>query len=252
MTKDLTFYIVFHSALYPENTEGFSTQEIQDTFVWVGVNSRIRKTTPLKMINYPFIYEYKMRLYNPMFQNNYYYQNSVFFHLYKNPQYLQSKFIGFAQYDMKIERQSIPTKLMDDYVYGYIPHTSDAIWNFYDLEFWKTCFLDEYNKFYGYAHTMDNICKQSLFFYHTFIIPTSFFLHIMPFVEYETSVILKKLDNNTSHIAGTLERVFALCIACGLTEGRLKGSVIQGGIIHKQKEQRTSDSFREIIKGVTT
>jgi hypothetical protein len=252
MAKDLTFYIVFHSVLYSENTEDFSLQEILDKFVWVGVNSRIRKTTPLKMINYPFMYEYKMRLYNPMFQDNHYYQNSVFFHLYKNREYLQSKFIGFAQYDMKFERQSIPKKLMDDYVYGYITHTPDVIWNYFDLEFWQTCFLDEYNKFYGKAHMMENICKQPLFFFHTFIIPTSFFLHIMPFVEHETAVILKKLDNNTQHIAGTLERVFALCIACGLTEGRLKGAVIQGGIIHKQKEQRTADSFREIVKGVVT
>ena len=70
----------------------------------------------------------------------------------------------------------------------------------------------------------------------------------MPFINHDTSVILSMLGGDTRHIAGTLERVFALCIACGLAEGRLKGYVNQGGISHIS-EQHTDDPVRGIVKG---
>jgi hypothetical protein len=242
----LTFYIIFHKDLFPTNTAEFTSQEIKTIFTWVGVNEAIEKSIPWQMKGYPIIYEYKMRYHNPAFQKNNFYQNSVFFHLYRNQSYLKSKFIGFGQYDMKFQRNSIPS-LLDDYVYGYFPYENEAIWNLFPRDFWQEVFLDEYNRYYATSHTFEDISKYPFFLYHTFIIPTSFFLHMMPFIEKSTDILLARLPT-TRHIAGSLERVFALCIACGLVEGRLKGHMTLGGISHLP-EQHADDPVRGIVRG---
>jgi len=246
--RPLAFYIVFHKVLYPENTSAFLKNEEVKTFVWVGVNESIPKIIPLKMKNYPIIYEHQMRFYNPGFQMNHFYQNSVFFHLYRNPSYLTSKFVGFGQYDMKFDRSSIPTSLTDDHVYGYFPYAITEVWNLFPFQFWETNFLNTYNQYYGTSHTFEVLIKYPIFLYHTLIIPTSFFIHILPFVEHNTNVLLTALNNETRHLAGSLERVFGLCIACGLEEGRLKGYTIQKGVSHIS-EQHTDDSLRGILQG---
>ena len=40
MTDTLTFYIVFHKELYQENTQEFTTQELE-LFTWLAVNEKI-------------------------------------------------------------------------------------------------------------------------------------------------------------------------------------------------------------------
>lgn len=247
MTRPLTFFIVFHKDLFPSNTAAFLKHERNSIFVWVGVNADVPKLIPASMVDSPIIYEFKMPLHNPMYQKNNFYQNSVFFHLYKNQNYLQSKFVGFGQYDMRFSRASIPV-LADDHVYGYFSYGIEVISNYYPLSFWQGWFLNVYNEYYNTSHTFTDLEKYPMFMYHTFILPTSFFLHIMPFVEHDTGVILSMLGGETRHIAGTLERVFALCIACGLAEGRLKGSVNQRGISHIS-EQHTDDPVRGIVRG---
>lgn len=244
--QPLTFYIIFHKDLFPSNTDAFSTREIKNIFTWVGVNEAIQKTIPLRMLGYPFIYEYKMRLYNPVFQKNNFYQNSVFFHLYRNQSYLNSKFVGFGQYDMKFDRSSIPVALIDDHVYGYFPYENEAIWNLFPREFWQAVFLDEYNQYYTTSHTFEDLSRYPFFLYHTFILPTSVFIHIMPFIEHVTNVLLVKLPT-TRHIAGSLERVFALCIACSLVENKLKGHTTLGGVSHLL-EQHSEDALRGYVK----
>jgi hypothetical protein len=84
-----------------------------------------------------------------------------------------------------------------------------------------------------------------MFLLHTFIMPTWFFKHIMPFVEYITPSIIKKLKWDTEHIGGILERVYALCIGCGIIEGKFRQVMAFPGI--KQcDEQRTPDLVRGI------
>ena len=70
----------------------------------------------------------------------------------------------------------------------------------------------------------------------------------MTFVEHSANVLLSALNKQTRHLAGSLERVFGLCIACGLVEGRLKGYTIQKGVSHIS-EQHTDDAFRGILQG---
>jgi hypothetical protein len=67
----------------------------------------------------------------------------------------------------------------------------------------------------------------------------------MPFIENLTPIILRELNWETRHIAGTLERVFALCISCGVLEGKLKGFIALTGFQHVE-EQHSEDLLRGI------
>ena len=95
-------------------------------------------------------------------------------------------------------------------------------------------------------HTIESVSKLPLALLHTFIMPTWFFLHIMPFVENLTPEILRALNWETRHLAGTLERVFALCISCGILEKKLSLIPLSG---FQHIEGQHSEDLLRGIKG---
>jgi hypothetical protein len=114
-----------------------------------------------------------------------------------------------------------------------------------DLCVWEEIFLKPYNSYYGTVHTFKSIEHLPLCLLHTFIMPTWFFLHMMPFVESILPRILKMLDWETRHLAGQLERVFALCISCGIVEGKFRALVPLRGVSHIDA-QHSVDELRGI------
>jgi hypothetical protein len=113
---------------------------------------------------------------------------------------------------------------------------------------WNTLFIEPYNEFFKMNHTLEKLSKLPLALLHTFIMPTWFFLHIMPFVESLTPEILRTLNWETRHLAGSLERIFALCISCGILEGKLKNLIPLDGFQHIEA-QHSEDQLRGIKQG---
>jgi hypothetical protein len=70
---------------------------------------------------------------------------------------------------------------------------------------------------------------------------------MMRFIDKNMNTILKSLGWNTQHLAGTLERVFALCISCAILEGKLRRVIPLKGFVNKG-DQRLDDAFRGIKK----
>jgi len=68
---------------------------------------------------------------------------------------------------------------------------------------------------------------------------------MMPFIEYITPEIVRNLKWNIRHLAGTLERVYALCLAAGILEGKFK-QIIKFDGIKQRDDQRTPDPIRGI------
>ena len=66
----------------------------------------------------------------------------------------------------------------------------------------------------------------------------------MPFVEKLTPEILRVLGWETRHLAGTLERIFALCISCGILEGNLNLIHLNG--FQHVEHQHSEDKLRGI------
>jgi len=250
--KPLSVYIVFHKRIIPDNTITFHTDHVKRSLIWVAVNESISKDYK----NIPeecLIKEWEMHVHSPTYQMLNFYQNSSFLHIFWNKLHEKTKYIGFAQYDMSIDanellkcEQSMENDSADT-IYVAFTYGAKILLNApYSAEFWEETFLAPYNNYYGVSHTMDRIQSIPLFLLHTFIIPSWFFSHMMPFIEKVIPVVLRKLNWNTRHLAGTLERIFALCISSAIIEGKIRRIVQLHGIKTDIPGQRDSDEFRGI------
>ncbi len=254
MVKTLSFCIVFHQRLFHANTKDFTREEIEKYFVWIGVNEKYPKQIAEKAQDYPILYEYNMPNHCPLFQMLNFYQNSVFFHLARNPEIVPCKYIGFGQYDMSInvdEFRKIVALLENDAgdkVIGAFPMEFVHLFNLFQVEEWNEYFLKPYNEFFGTSHTLEALRPIPLLLLHTFILPKWFFNHMMRFVEHLLPTTLKMLRWNTEHLAGTLERIFALCISCGVLEGKFRHFFLLQGFKHLG-DQHEADELRGIPKG---
>ena len=253
-TTALTFYIVYHKKVYEENTKGFMKEELERWFRWVAVNEKIEKEDVSWIPEECLLYEYKFQVYFPRLQEENYYQNSVFFHLYRNPNLIQTRYVGFGQYDMSFDADNfrIATKALEndyaDKVVGVFMYDGNLLERERGNEFYNLLFFKLYEEFFKIKHTSEKIKRYPLFLMHTFIIPTWFFKQMMGFIEYILPYLAHGLQLNTRDLAGTLERIMALCIACGMEEGRFKKMVVLQKVIHRE-EQHAGDVMRGIEEG---
>jgi hypothetical protein len=250
----LKIYIVFHKELFVKNTKDFSKQEIQEYFRWVAVNEKIPKQIPDWISEDIVLYEYKMKNHCPLYQMLNFYQNSVFFHLYKNPHLVTSRYIGFGQYDMSIQGDAFRDCInslqstQKDKIVGFFIYEYAALNNLLQEEHWERVFFAPYREYYGTKVFLKDIYHLPLCLLHTFILPSWFFFHMMPFVEKILPKLLKELNWNTLHLAGTLERVFALCINCAIFEGKIN-ILLQSRAMNHEEAQHMEDELRGIKAG---
>jgi hypothetical protein len=136
-----------------------------------------------------------------------------------------------------------------DTIFGSYPYKyNELLLDIFDLDGWNSCFMKPYNAYYGTNHDFNDIENIPLFLMHTFIIPKSFFIHMMSFVDKINNRIINGLHNNMRHYAGTMERVFALCISFGIIERKLKYVGMWDGISHNIS-QHSGDELRGIPTG---
>ena len=244
--KPLSFFIIYHDNLFQENTSGIP----EGICTWVAVNEKIPKVFP-EWVKNSLLKEYEMKVHNPLQQMTNFYQLSVFFHLYWNKELINSKYIGFGQYDMSFKAEEfmkVYETLIDDTADKIIPvfmYPFAALGRKEDYGVWEEIFLKPYNSYYGTSHKLNTIEHLPLCLLHTFIMPTWFFLHMMPFVESVLPKLLKVLNWETRHLAGHLERIFALCISCGIVEGKFRSLVPLKGVSHNDA-QHSVDMLRGI------
>lgn len=250
--RDLTFYIIYHDRVYAQNTAGFAESELEKYFTWVAVNEKIPKPSVSWIPDSCHLKEWEMMHYSPFYQMLHAYQNSVFFHLYMNQHLLTSKYVGFGQYDMQINSddfRSVAASLENDHgekIVGAFLYPFEALYSSpLDKQGWSLV-VEYYNVFSGTNHKLDDMMRLPLFLMHTFIMPRWFFLHMMRCVDKILPKILMLLNWETRHLAGTLERVFALCISAGILEGKFKTVMHLKGVSHLD-QQRSSD----VLRGLT-
>lgn len=256
MSKTLTFHIIFHTKLYKDNLNGFTPDEIKNWFSWVAVNEKIPKAIPDWVPSDQLIFEYKLKNYSPFYQMLYFYQNSFFFHLLMNPELLNSRYVGFGQYDMKFNAHNFRSVIQSlendsgDKIVGFFPYKSDGHFtdNPENEELYNKCFIEPYRKYYHISHTLSSLSKWPIFLIHTYILPTWFFKQMMEFIDWNIPTIMKSLNWNVRHLSGTLERILGLCICAGLEEGRFR-SVKHIQDTQHIEEQHAGDIVRNIPEG---
>jgi len=213
ITKDLTFFIIFHQKNFPENTPDLSC------FVYLGANELVKKEIHPDT-KHPIMYEYDTPSYNPIYQMLNFCDNSIILNISPPP----SKFIGLCQYDMHIDKDKMITAIdslsQENSMVGFYAYYSDAICDLLDSEDWKLI-LDVYNKNNNTSHSFDSLAETPFFLLNTFILPSKFFVKLQSTLKSLLPTVFKILTYNLKHIAGTLERTNSLIIACAIKEGTL-------------------------------
>jgi hypothetical protein len=246
----LTFYIVYHKILHKENTKDFPDSLKNSALMWVAVNEEIEKEYP-SWINNRLLKEWEMPHHSPLYQMLHWQQNSFFHHLFWNRETISTKYVGFGQYDQMLIAEEFKTLISalqndkGDKLIGCFPCEFNTICDYFSEKDWVENFLVPYNNFYKMNHSLVEFKDKPMMLLHTFIIPTWFFNHMMPFIEHITPIIVKKLKWEIRHFAGTLERVYALCLAAGMIEGKFR-SVHGFSGVKQRDDQRTPDPIRGV------
>lgn len=242
--RTLKFFIVFHDKVYQENTAGFTPKELEDNFIWYAVNEKLPKIYPAWA---PVVKEWELAKHNPLMQMNQYFQNSAFFHLYKNQHLIDSKYIGFGQYDMKIDPPSfkkmlqyLDTTFLSTFV-GCFLYPFETLGNCVN---WDKTFMAPYNAYHGTNFTLASVNKNPLFLLHTFVMPTIHFVDMMKFAEHLMPTVIKSLGWDMTHFAGTMERVFALWILFAIAREKFKKVIKLDGITHLDNQCTTDRAAR--------
>ena len=255
MCEILSIYIIYHKSTFIRNTSEFSETDLKKYFKWVAVNEKIPKLGDTWIPKCCLLKEWEFPKFFGGLQENSFYQNSVFFHLYWNHSYINTKYIGFAQYDMSISANGIKEVLEiinsgeENIVFGaFASDEHDIVLDYFDLDEWNTHFMNQYNLYYSKNHAFNDVKNVPLLLMHTFIIPTNFFIRMMKFIERLHINIIKALDTDMRNFAGIMERIFALCISFGIIEGELNNMYAWNNVLHNSS-QHTGDSIREIEVG---
>jgi hypothetical protein len=107
---------------------------------------------------------------------------------------------------------------------GFFPYQARIIEDVLNRDQW-TQLLSVYNLENRTTITLESLQDVPFFLMNTYILPTWFFIHLQTQLRKLLPHVLKFLNYNMRHIAGTLERTNALIIACALKEKKLIGLI---------------------------
>lgn len=211
--ENLRFYIIFHKKLYPQNTPS------QSCIRYLAANELIRKEIDISSLKHAIETEYDIPGYNPMYQILNFCDNSIILNVPAPP----TPYIGFAQYDMKIDEAKFQLvidtlgKSNGKSVVGFYPYPMGVIMDVLQESDWSDI-LGEYNKANKTEHTISALSKYPYLLMNAYILPSWYYTRHQQNLKRLLPSIIKKLNYSMRHIAGTLERTNALLIACGMEE----------------------------------
>lgn len=183
----LTIYVVFH-----EKIRNVYTQLIpqhRSLFVFYGVKDRLKNRVPDEIRT---IYEADLTYYRPEFQRLHYNESTSMFHVFHNHLYDKDKYIGFIQYDMKIDPSSldfIQTKIQSTttpMVFSAFFAMEESIKNMHgSLQFLSESIpyfcsgLENYNRCFETNYTLEEVLQQPLIMCNMFITTKEIFRKLM-------------------------------------------------------------------------
>ena len=174
---NLKIFNIWHEKIFDELLNNVPWDD-RDDIIMYGVNENIPK------ISLGDLLEYELKIYNPKLQALGFCQTSCLYHVYKNKLYEGLDYIGFCQYDMKFEKDTISD----------IKNT-DAETIFHDLTLsctkaledhstdWDSVF-DSYSSFFNEKIKKEDIIDIHLPLLHTFVIPVKMFVRMMDWMSH--------------------------------------------------------------------
>lgn len=105
MNSKIQIFIVFHKYIFDECYESIPQDFLDKYFTFIAVNENIPKYYTQN--KYKIINEWELNIYDKLFQERGYNENSAIYHVFINNLHKNNKYIGFFQYDMKFERSFV-------------------------------------------------------------------------------------------------------------------------------------------------
>lgn len=245
--------IIGHKTFYSKTVEGIPNEDLKKHVKFVCVNEKlIPKDIPSEFPVECIMNEYDIPEYEPFYQQNNFYQNSFFFNLMNVIDTLNLDQVGFFQYDMIFTPEifeKIKTTCAEDpqSAIAFYPYPIEQLFETIRPGVLWQSILQQYANFFDVQ--IDDVHKletMKLALFHTFVIPVENYKRMMMFTKSVLENIMKFLGNDTRHIAGTLERVFALFLNLEIISGNMKEFVFIDGLVHDDVNLRLTDSFRGI------
>ena len=231
----LTFYIIFHKKLFLENTPPFKC------FRYMAANELVKKDIDISKLQHSIVYEYTTPGYNPLYQMLNFCDNSVILN-YPSP---PTPYVGFGQYDMYINSDKFKlifdTLAANNKVIGFYPYQVTTILDILTEQQWNEI-LTSYNLSNNTFHSIKSLQSHPFFLMNTYIIPSWFYTKLQATVKTMLPLVFKFLKYDMRHIAGTLERLNSLLIACAIDENVLIYSISDA--ISDNRSQTIHDSIR--------
>ena len=240
--------IVGHQKFYAKTVEGISDDDLKKYVRFVCVNEDLPKDIPAEYPKECVVNEWDIPDYESYYQKNNYYQNSVFFNLMNVIDTLNLDHIGFAQYDMVFTPEifdQIKEKCKDPKaVVGFYPYPIEPLFEILQPGVWQFI-IQKYSNFFDIAvDDVEKLDTMKLALFHTFVIPVENYKRMMCFTKDILKNVVAFLGNNTRHMAGTLERVFALFLNLEIITGNMPEFEWIDGLVHDDVNLRLADAFR--------
>ena len=233
-------YIIFHKTIYEECYKDLSTHHF-DKLSFFGVNSKIKKMVPSSYMD-KIIIERNLPYYNPLWQHAGFCEDSVFLHVYKNPELLLDKYdyVGFFQYDMILENslfETVDTMLKtyngssNLFFYYYKENSYRHLNQVIYLGGWEMI-VNLYNKTFTTTHTIQELITNDIPLYHCYILPKDVFNKMMMFFEKAFPIIFELLGCDSRHLPYHLERCHGMFLFFQYTENHIPTWIQLPGLTH--------------------
>jgi hypothetical protein len=182
---NFNIFIVFHKEIFECNYD--IEKKDWDHITFYGVKNKID-------ISKNIIYEKALRFYKPILQKNTYNEGSALYHIYINNLYRKWDYVGFAQYDMKLKKNTISN------IEKQLSSKNKAHQYIFYMDFFEWAFLggqtiiisdygpvenglDNYNRFFKTSYTEDDLIRNKMIICNTFVIPSTMFKKMMDWMQ---------------------------------------------------------------------
>ena len=242
--------IIGHRKFYDSSVEGISKDDLKKHVKFVCVNENLPKDIPAEFPMECIMNEWDIPDYEAYYQANHFYQNSFFFNLMNVIDTMGLDQIGFAQYDM-IFTPEILERVKDicedpKAAVGFYSYPIEPLFEILQPDIWQFV-IQQYSNFFDVAITdIARLDTMQFALFHTFVIPVETYKRMMAFAKSILHSIIAFLGNDATHMAGTLERVFALFLNLEIITGNMKQLEWIDGLVHDDANLRLPDEFRGI------
>lgn len=252
---------VWHHKLFSELLNEVPEEDARKV-VLLGVNEKYPKEYDKSLeTKFRMMYEYELAGYDSKWQDKGYCQTSCMYHLYFHPELYEDRdYIGFLQYDMKIEKDAI--KNMEIGMQALKVKGEELIFAVGLMDIRGVALLDplvfehglaHYNKYFGTTWSVQDVlsderCKYAPLL-HTFIIPVPMFRRMMGWMTDYMRHVEKwgTAKKARASIAEYMERIHGLFLAleCKRTNVQM---VAAQGIQHEWPKYHNQTEFLDYKK----